>query len=65
MEYDSLDKLDTESAVNYDPNARPDTVDGVATRAQIIERLQDDGEFFIEFFLHEELTSPVPFFHYG
>lgn len=63
MEHDSLDKLDTESAVNYDPNARPDTVDGVATRAQIIERLQDDGEFFIEFFLHEELTSPVPFFH--
>ncbi len=62
---DALDKLDTESAPGYDPNARPDTVDGVASRAEIIARLQNDGEFFIEFFLHEELTSPVPFFHYG
>jgi hypothetical protein len=48
-----------------DPNARPDTVDAVATQGEIDERLRTDGEFFIEFFLSEELTSPVPFFHYG
>lgn len=46
-------------------NARPDTVDAVATQGEIISRLQDDGEFFIEFFLHEELSSPVPYFHSG
>lgn len=62
---ESLDKLDYESGVGNDPNARPDTVDAVATRGDIIKRLEDDGEFFIEFFLSEELTSPVPFFHYG
>jgi len=62
---DSLDKLDTESSPNFDPNARPDTVDAVASRAEIIKRLEEDGEFFIDFFLHSELTSPVPFFHYG
>lgn len=62
---ESLDHLDHELDVGLDPNARPDTVDAVATRAEIIKRLGDDGEFFIEFFLHEELTSPVPFFHYG
>lgn len=61
---DDLDKLDNES-VNFDPNARPETVDGVATRAEIIKQLEVDGEFFIEFFLAEELTSPVPFFHHG
>jgi hypothetical protein len=48
-----------------DPNARPDTVDAVATQGEIDERLRTYGEFFIEFFLSEELTSPVPFFHYG
>jgi hypothetical protein len=62
---ESLDKLDTELHEGGDPNARPDTVDAVATRAEIIRRLEDDGEFFIEFFLSEELTSPVPYFHYG
>lgn len=62
---DDLDKLDNESTVNYDPNARPDTVDAVSTRADIIKTLERDGEFFIDFFLHDELTSPVPFFHYG
>lgn len=60
---DDLDKL--EAGVSYDPNARPNMVEGVATRGEIIGRLKDDGEFFIEFFLGEELTSPVPFFHYG
>lgn len=62
---DDLDKLDHESAQGFDPNARPDSVDAVATRADIIKRLEKDGEFFIEFFLSEELTSPVPFFHHG
>ena len=61
----SLDKLDTESQGGKDHNARPETVEGVATRADIIKRLEDDGEFFIEFFLAEELTSPVPYFHHG
>lgn len=63
--FDNLDKLDTDYQYQYDPNARPDTVDASASQAEIIQRLQEDGEFFIEFFLHEELTSPVPFFHYG
>jgi hypothetical protein len=62
---DSLDKLDTESATGVDANARPETVEGVATRGDITQRLEEDGEFFIEFFLAEELTSPVPYFHYG
>lgn len=62
---DSLDKLDTESVSGGDPNGRVETVDGVASRAEIIKQLEIDGEFFIDFFLHEELTSPVPFFHHG
>lgn len=62
--FDDLDKLDTESGLG-DANARPEAADAVASQGEIIERLQTDGEFFIEFFLAEELTSPVPFFHYG
>src|SRR3546814_4618928 len=42
---------------------RPDTVDAVATRQEIIDRLKWDGEFFIEFHLADELTSPVPRLH--
>ena len=34
-----------------------------AERAEIIKLLEADGEFFIEFFLAEELTSEVPQFH--
>lgn len=60
---DDLDTLDNES--DYDPNARPDTVEAVTTRADVIKALEHDGEFFIDFFLHDELSSPVPFFHYG
>lgn len=60
-----LDKLDFEAQAASDPNSRPETVDAVATQIEIQNRLRDDGEFFIEFFLAEELTSPVPFFHYG
>jgi len=63
--YDDLHKLDTESERDNDPNTRPETVDAVASRGEIIDRLERDGEFFIEFFLAEELTSPVPFFHHG
>lgn len=48
-----------------DPNARPETVEASATVGEIRAQLRDDGEFFIEFFLADELTSPVPFFHYG
>jgi hypothetical protein len=44
-------------------NSRPDMVEGEATQAEIISKLETDGEFFIEFFLHEELTMPVPHFH--
>lgn len=62
--HSDLDKLDIGHGES-DPNARPETTDGVATQAEIIERLEKDGEFFIEFFLAEELSSPVPFFHYG
>lgn len=46
-------------------NSRPEMVEGEATQAEIINRLEHDGEFFIEFFLHEELTMPVPHFHSG
>lgn len=60
---DDLDLLDSE--VEVDPNARPATAEASAERGQIVARLKEDGEFFIEFFLNEELTSPVPFFHYG
>lgn len=63
--FDSLDKLDTESRSSEQFAARPDTIDAVASQGEIIERLEKDGEFFIEFFLHEELTSPVPYFHSG
>src|SRR3546814_1172847 len=42
---------------------RPDTVDAVATRQEIIDRLKWDGEFFIEFHLADELTSQVPRLH--
>jgi hypothetical protein len=64
---DELDRLDVdyESLDATDSNARPDLVDAVATQGEIVQRLEKDGEFFIEFFLHDELTSPVPFFHYG
>lgn len=64
MSFDDLDRLDTESRPD-DPNSRPESVDAVASRGEIVARLEADGEFFIEFFLHEELTSPVPFFHWG
>lgn len=65
MSVDDLDKLDTESQEGYDPNARPSVVDAVASRAEIIKQLEIDGEFFIEFFLAEELSSPVPYFHHS
>src|SRR5438105_9158712 len=53
-------------------NNRPDiavervaeeTVAVEATREDIISRLRTSGEFFIQFFLAEELTHPVPDFH--
>lgn len=43
--------------------ARPETLDSIATRGDVISRLRSDGEFFIEFFLADELSSPVPGFH--
>lgn len=46
-----------------DDLARPDTVEAVASRQDIVDRLRWDGEFFIEFHLADELTSPVPRFH--
>lgn len=64
-QFDSLDKLDYDSSAQSDPNARPDTIDTVASQGEIVQRLETDGEFFIEFFLADELTSPVPYFHYG
>ncbi len=61
---EQLDKLDIEYGES-DPNARPDSVDVVGTRAEIVKQLETDGEFFIEFFLADELSSPVPYFHSG
>jgi hypothetical protein len=61
----AFDFDDFDSPEGGDPNARPETVDASATVAEIDQRLKEDGEFFIEFFLADELTSPVPFFHYG
>lgn len=60
---DDLDKL--ESTIDVDPNSRTETSEAIATRADVVYQLEHNGEFFIEFFLGEELTSPVPFFHYG
>lgn len=40
-----------------------ETLDVDADRAEIIEKLRVDGEFFIEFFLPEQLDLPVPAFH--
>lgn len=61
-ELDDLEELDTEVG-DASEDHRPEMVEGHASRGEIVARLKDDGEFFIEFFLHEELTSPVPFFH--
>lgn len=52
-----------EDELEGDHLARPETLDTIANRADVVERLRTDGEFFIEFFLSEELTSPVPVFH--
>lgn len=61
------ENLDFDDSIAFvaDANARPETVDAVASQAEIREKLRTDGEFFIEFFLADELTSPVPFFHSG
>lgn len=64
LDRDGLDHLDI-SEDQLDPNSRPETTDATASQAEIREQLRTDGEFFIEFFLASELTSPVPFFHYG
>lgn len=65
MNVHAHDMLDDDLGLAGDPNARPETVDAVASIQEIKDRLKHDGEFFIEFFLADELTSPVPFFHYG
>jgi hypothetical protein len=52
-----------DSAANGDLNSLSETVEGEATRFEIVQQLQTNGEFFIEFFLHEELSMPVPTFH--
>lgn len=54
---------DWESQADSYHNSRPDMILGEATRTEITQRLQSDGEFFIEFFIPEELTMPVPHFH--
>lgn len=65
MSLDHLQDFDDYESSAGDPNARPETVEASATVGEIRNRLQADGEFFIEFFLSDELTSPVPFFHHG
>lgn len=65
MEAATTDFFDLPEPLESDPNARPETIEASATQAEIREQLKDDGEFFIEFFLADELSSPVPFFHYG
>lgn len=59
------DNEDFESAFygSESPSAAADTVEVEARIAEIRALLKADGEFFIEFFLGEELTSPVPKFH--
>lgn len=52
-----------DSQLGADIASLSETVEGEATKHEIISRLKDDGEFFIEFFLNEELTMPVPYFH--
>lgn len=66
MSLDEFSEFDTfDSPQSGDPNARPETVAASATVGEIDEQLKTDGEFFIEFFLADELSSPVPFFHHG
>jgi hypothetical protein len=40
-----------------------ETLEATATRSEVIDRLKTDGEFFIEFFIPEQLSMPVPSFH--
>lgn len=50
-----LDAADADSAV--------ETTDVIADIEEIKQRLRVDGEFFIEFFLSDQLDLPVPHFH--
>lgn len=58
--YADLDESFNDAEID---TGRPETIEAVASRADIKRRLKHDGEFFIEFFLADELTSPVPEFH--
>lgn len=62
---DELEKLESDAFSEGRAFDESFSADVAAARGEIISRLESDGEFFIEFFLHQELTSPVPFFHYG
>lgn len=44
-------------------DAGVETLDVHADRGDVIRRLRDDWEFFIEFFLADQLDLPVPQFH--
>lgn len=44
-------------------DSRPETIQAEADIQQVKALLRNDGEFFIEFYLGEELTTPVPHFH--
>jgi hypothetical protein len=56
QEFDEL--FESEGAANT-----VDLTDASAQISEVKQLLKQDGEFFIEFFLAEELTSPVPMFH--
>jgi len=40
-----------------------ETLDADAARGEVIHQLETDGEFFLEFFIPEQLSMPVPRFH--
>lgn len=59
---DEMDELEKEFLATSRESA-VETVDLIADKAEILYQLEHSGEFFIQFFLHEQLDMPVPAFH--
>lgn len=59
-----MSELETEWDVDLEESApTAESLDVATQKAPIIELLRTSGEFFIDFFLHTELTFQVPLFH--
>ena len=56
--------IDPVASLDFDLHlGAAETLEAESSRGEIIDRLQNDGEFFIEFFIPEQLSMPVPTFH--